>query len=312
MQTRTLGKSSLVVSTVGLGCNNFGGRLDLAATRAVVHRALDAGITLFDTADTYGERGGSETQLGAVLGARRKDIVLATKFGMEMAPDKKGAKRAYILQAVEDSLKRLNTDWIDLYQLHRPDPTTPIEETLRALDDLVKAGKVRFIGCSNLPAWQVVEAQWTAKTYGLAAFVTCQDEFSLVTRAPERELVPAMTAYGLSLLPFFPLASGLLTGKYRRGVAPAEGTRFAAVGRFRDQYLTPRNFDVVEKLETFCAARGHTLLQLAFGWLLSHPVTGSVIAGATTPDQIDQNIAAAGWTLSQDELAELAKILGAA
>jgi aryl-alcohol dehydrogenase-like predicted oxidoreductase len=311
MQTRKLGTSELTVSVVGLGCNNFGGRLDLEGTRKVVTRALDAGITLFDTADTYGEKGGSETQLGQLLGARRKDIVLATKFGMEMAPDKKGAKPSYIRQAVEDSLRRLKTDWIDLYQLHRPDPTTPIEDTLRTLDDLVKAGKVRFIGCSNMPAWQVVDSLWTAQVSKLAAFVTCQDEYSLVVREPERELLPMMQAKRMSLLPYFPLASGLLTGKYERGVAPGKDTRFGGTSRFNDRYLTERNWALLEKLEAFCAARGKTLLQLAFGFLLSSPVTGSVIAGATKPEQIDANIAAAGWSLSAAERDEVKKLLHA-
>ena len=210
MQERNLGSSGLRVSLVGLGCNNFGGRIDLEATRKVVHKALDLGITLFDTADIYGERGGSETFLGQILGERRKDIVLATKFGMEMdaAGKKKGGSRGYVMQAVEDSLRRLRTDWIDLYQLHRPDPLTPIEETLRVLDDLVRQGKVRYIGCSNLPAWQVVEAQWTARTEHLNAFASCQDEYSLLVRDIERELVPAIEAYRMGLLPFFPLASG--------------------------------------------------------------------------------------------------------
>ncbi|HSB78343.1 MAG TPA: aldo/keto reductase, partial [Candidatus Methylomirabilis sp.] len=214
MKQRSLGKSGLQVSLIGLGCNNFGGRIDLEASRKVVHKALDLGITLFDTADIYGERGGSETILGQVLGDRRKDIVLATKFGMPMddAGVLKGASRRYILSEVEASLRRLRTDWIDLYQLHTPDPLTPIEETLRSLEDLIRQGKVRYIGCSNLPAWQVVEALWTARLLGINAFVSCQDEYSLVVRDPDRELLPTMEAYGLGLLPYFPLASGLLTG----------------------------------------------------------------------------------------------------
>ena len=229
MQERNLGSSGLRVSLVGLGCNNFGGRIDLEATRKVVHKALDLGITLFDTADVYGERGGSERFLGEVLGERRKDIVLATKFGMDMddAGRMKGGSRAYVMKAVEDSLRRLRTDWIDLYQLHRADPLTPIEETLRALDDLVRQGKVRYVGCSNLAAWQVVEAQWTADTKNLNAFASCQDEYSLVVRDIERELVRAIEAYRMGLLPFFPLASGLLTGKYKRDAPPPKGTRLA-------------------------------------------------------------------------------------
>lgn len=222
------------------------------------------------------------------------------------------ATRKVVTRALEDSLRHLRTDWIDLYQLHKPDPATPTEETLRALDDLVQAGKVRYIGCSNLPAWQVVDALWTSKVNTLASFVTCQDEYSLVTRTPEAELIPMMRAKGLSLLPFFPLASGFLTGKYRRGVAAGKDTRIGATSRFADRYLTARNWDMVEKLESFCASRGRTLLELAFGWLLANPAVGSVIAGATKPEQVDLNVAAADWTLSKDELSEVAKILGPA
>ncbi|MEI9984831.1 MAG: aldo/keto reductase [Aliidongia sp.] len=227
MILRNLGKSGLRVSLVGLGCNNFGMKLDVEGTRKVVHKALDVGITLFDTADIYGNAGGSETCLGQVLGDRRKDIVLATKFANPMGEGemKKGASRRYIVSAVEASLKRLRTDWIDLYQQHVPDPLTPIDETLRALEDLVRSGKVRYIGCSNFKAWQVVEAQWTARSAGLSGFVSCQDEYSLLVRDIEKELLPAAEAYGLGLLPYFPLASGLLTGKYRRNQALPEGAR---------------------------------------------------------------------------------------
>ena len=218
MKKRRLGKSSLEVSVVGLGCNNFG-ILDVEASRKVVDRAIGSGITLFDTADIYGNRGGSEEQLGQILGPRRKDIVLATKFGMAMDDDAAKARgsRGYIMSAVEASLKRLRTDWIDLYQLHTPDPKTPLEETLRALDDLVKQGKVRAIGCSNLPAAGINEAAAISSRNGLAAFVTAQDEYSLLMRDVERELIPAIEANGMSLLPYFPLASGLLTGKYKQG-----------------------------------------------------------------------------------------------
>ena len=220
MEFRNLGRSGLRVSLVGLGCNNFGGRIDLEASRKVVHRALDLGITLLDTADAYGNRGGSETCLGEILGARRKDVVLATKFALPMdeAGTLKGASRRYIVSAVEASLKRLKTDWIDLYQQHTTDASTPIEETLRALDDLVRAGKIRYVGCSNLAAWRVVEAQWTSREASLNAFVSCQDEYSLGARDAEKELIPAMNACGLGLLPYFPLGSGLLTGKYKRNV----------------------------------------------------------------------------------------------
>jgi aryl-alcohol dehydrogenase-like predicted oxidoreductase len=220
MEQRNLGKSGLRVSVVGLGCNNFGGRIDLAATRKVVHKALDLGITFFDEADTYGDpRGSSESCLGEILGDRRKDIVLATKFArpMDAAGRFQGASRHYIMAEVEASLRRLKTDWVDLYQQHQPDPLTPIEETLRALDDLVRQGKVRYIGCSTLPGWQVVEAQWTAKYHDLHYFVSCQEEYSLLARRLDHEMMPILEAYGLGLIPFAPLANGLLTGKYQRG-----------------------------------------------------------------------------------------------
>jgi aryl-alcohol dehydrogenase-like predicted oxidoreductase len=312
MKTRTLGDSELRVSVAGLGCNNLGGRLDLETSRAVVHRALDLGITLFDTADGYGNRGGSERALGGILGARRKDVVLATKFGVQMddAGLLKGAARAYVPRALEASLKRLGTDWIDLYQIHWPDPATPIEETLRALDDLVRAGKVRYVGCSNFAAWQMVEAQWTSRHHGLAAFVSCQNEYSLVVRDAERELVPAMQAYGLGLLPYFPLASGLLSGKYRRGAPIAQGLRFDLMPQFRDRFLTDANFTTVEALEGFARTRGRTLVELAFGWLASRPTVASVIAGATKPEQVEENVAAVDWQLGADDLAELDRITG--
>ncbi|HEY1631640.1 MAG TPA: aldo/keto reductase [Rhizomicrobium sp.] len=309
MELRNVGRSGLRVSVVGLGCNNFG-VLDIEASRKVVHRALDLGITLFDTADVYGNRGGSESQLGEILGPRRKDIVLATKFAMPMdeAGVKTGASRRYIVEAVEASLTRLKTDWIDLYQLHRPDPLTPLEETLSALDDLVRAGKVRYIGCSNLPAWQVADAHWIAHTRGLSAFVSAQDEYSLVVRDAERELMPALSRYGMGLLPYFPLASGLLTGKYKRGEEAPAGTRMARMQRFVDRYMTQANWDIVEKLRSFAEARGHSLLELAFAWLLAHPQLSSVIAGATRPGQIEANAKAVEWKLSADEAAEIDKL----
>jgi len=310
MKQRALGRSGLQVSLVGLGCNNFGGRTDPEGSRKVVHKALDLGITLFDTADIYGERGGSETVLGQVLGDRRKDIVLATKFGMPMddAGALKGASRRYILSAVEASLRRLRTDWIDLYQLHTPDPLTPIEETLRALEDLIRQGKVRYIGCSNLPAWQVVEALWTARHLGFNAFVSCQDEYSLLVRGPERELLPAMEAYGLGLLPYFPLASGLLTGKYKRNRPMPEGARLTYTQRLADRYLTEGNWQIVERLDEFCAKRGRSLLELAFSWLTARPAVCSVIAGATRPEQVEQNVKAVDWVLTPEDLAEIDRL----
>lgn len=307
MEFRHLGHSGLKVSAIGLGCNNFGGRIDLEASRRVVHAALDHGITLFDTADIYGNMGGSEDCLGRILGARRKDIVLATKFAkpMDEAETLRGGSRRYIVQALEASLKRLNTDWIDLYQMHETDRATPIEETLRALDDLIRAGKVRYVGCSNFPAWEVLEAEWTGRYLGLNRFVSCQDEYSLLERGIERELVPAMEAYGLGLLPYFPLAGGLLTGKYRRDAKPQAGTRFADTPRYADRYMTDANWAVVEKLEAFAKARGKTLLELAFAWLLAKRPVASVIAGATKPEQVGANVKAGAWALDAADLAEV-------
>ena len=310
MEYRNLGSSGLRVSLVGLGCNNFGMRLDLEQTRAVVDRAFDLGITLFDTADMYGGRGGSETQLGKILGHRRKDIVLASKFGMTMSDDgtKIGASRRYIMSAVEDSLRRLKTDWIDLYQLHQPDPLTPLDETMQALDDLVTQGKIRYIGCSNLPSWQVVESQWISKSMGLNRFVSCQDEYNILNRNVEAELIPAMQKYGCGLLPYFPLASGLLTGKYKRTEMP-EGARLTDMPTFANRiYLTDENFDVVDNLNKFAHKTGHSILELAFGWMASRPTTASIIAGATKPEQIDANVAAVNWVLSQSEIDEVDKI----
>ena len=309
MDIRNIGRSGLRVSLVGLGCNNFGGRTGINESKAVIHAALDAGITLFDTADIYGNRGGSEIALGQWLGVRRKDIVLASKFGMAMdeSGEKIGGARRYIMQAVEDSLRRLKTDWLDLYQLHRPDPRTPIDETLRALDDLIRAGKVRYIGCSNLPAWQVVDAQATAQMKGLEAFICAQDEYSLLLRTPEAELIPALQAKGMGLLPFYPLAGGMLTGKYKREAPAPAGTRFADA-KLASRYLHDANWRKVEKLQAFCAARGKTLLELAFSWLAAQAVVPSIIAGATRPEQIAQNISAASWKLTADELAEIDQI----
>ncbi len=313
MKKRNLGRSGLLVSEIGLGCNALGGRIDFEDSRKVVHAALDLGITLFDTSDLYGDgygsQGGSETCLGQLLGERRKDIVLATKFGNERkqydANTKGGASRRIVMMAVEASLKRLQTDWIDLYQLHKPDPLTPIEETLRALDDLVRQGKVRYIGSSNFPAWRVVEAHWTAKHARLNAFISCQNEYSVLVRTIERELLPAMQACGLGLLPYFPLAAGLLTGKYQRDVPFPADARLRHSKRWANQFLTDQNWTRLGNLEKFCAARGRTLLQLAFGWLLAQPAVASVIAGATKPEQLKVNIESAAWPPSAEDLAEI-------
>ncbi|WJR79659.1 aldo/keto reductase [Bradyrhizobium sp. NP1] len=310
MEIRNLGRSGLRVSAVGLGCNNFGQRTDLETSRKVIHKAIDLGITLFDTADIYAGMGGSETVLGTVLGDRRKDIVLATKYAKPMASDgtRQGASRRYIMDAVEASLRRLKTDYIDLYQQHEYDPLTPIEETLRALDDLVRQGKVRYIGHSNFPAWRIAEAEYVARAINTSRFVSAQDEYSLVVRDIEKDLLPAAQEYGLGLLPFFPLASGLLTGKYRRGAAAPADTRFAKAPALRDRYVTPRNEDIVEKLAAFAKERGHSMLELAFSWLAARPLVSSVIAGATRVEQVEQNVTAIAWKLTADEMAEIDRI----
>lgn len=307
MEIRNLGRSGLRVSAIGLGCNNFGGRLDLAGTKTVVHAAFDAGITLFDTADVYGDKGGSETLMGQVIGPMRKSIVLASKFCMPMddAETLKGGSRRYIMAAVEASLKRLHTDYLDLYQMHRMDPLTPIEESLRALSDLVTQGKIRYFGCSNFTGWRMVDAQWTARALNLPGFVSAQDEYSLVKRDHESDLIPALREYGLGLLPYFPLASGLLTGKYRRNAPMPEGARLTNTQRLADRYLSDRNWVISEKLADFAEARGHSALELAFSWLLAQAPVASVIAGATKAEQIAQNVAAGGWKLNGEELAEI-------
>ena len=310
MEQRNLGRSGLIVSAVGLGCNNFGGRLDYAATRAVVHKALDLGITFFDTSDTYGESGGSEEQLGRALAGRRHEIVLASKFARPMDKERRlqGASRRYIMSAVEASLKRLNTDYIDLYQQHIADPKTPIEETLRALDDLVQQGKVRYIGCSTLSAWQTVEAQWVSTHLGLERYVSCQERYSLIDRDLDRELMPVIESYGLGLIPFSPLADGLLTGKYRRNAPMPAGARLTTTPRAAERRLVNRNWRIVERLTDFCEARGHTLLELAFSWLLQRPKVASVIAGATSADQVEANVRAGSWDLSREDMAEIDRL----
>jgi aryl-alcohol dehydrogenase-like predicted oxidoreductase len=276
----------------------------------VVHKALDLGITFFDTADSYRSQiGGSEEFLGRALGTRRKDIVLATKIGMPTEEGGlRGASRRGIIAGVEASLRRLNTDWIDLYQQHQPDPLTPIEETLRAFDDLVRAGKVRHIGCSNMRAWQVVEARWTSRTLGLAPFVSCQNEYSLLTRRPDRELIPMMQEYGMGLLPYYPLAGGLLTGKYRRNTPMPADARLTLYSRYEGRFINDENWPIVEALEAFAEQRGRTLLELAFSWLAARPCVSSIIAGATKVEQLEANARAACWVLTAQELAEIDRI----
>jgi aryl-alcohol dehydrogenase-like predicted oxidoreductase len=310
MQKRRLGTAGPEVSLVGLGTNNFGRRIDFEAARPVLSKALDCGITLIDTADAYGNGGASEEFLGRLLGPRRKDVVLATKFGLPIdgAGTPGGASRRYIMQAVEDSLGRLKTDWIDLYQIHQSDPQTPIEETLRALDDLVKAGKVRFIGCSNFSAAQLEEAQSVAARQSLTSFVCCQDEYSLLVRGLEKDRIAVMQKHGLGLLPFFPLASGLLTGKYKRDAPLPAGTRLATTKRLADSVINERNWGIVHALSQFAAERGHTMLELAMSWLASRSPVSSIIAGATRPEQVEQNVAAVNWTLTAADLAEIDRI----
>ena len=304
MEMRWVG--NLHVSLVGLGCNNFGWRLDAAQTSEVVHAALDAGINFFDTADIYG-RTYSEDFLGRALGRRRSEVVIATKFGMAVDEKRRGARPDYVLQAAEDSLRRLGTDRVNLYQIHQPDATIPIADTLEALEKLVTAGKVREIGCSNFSADQLQEAE-SAVSPGAPRFVSVQNEYSLLDREAEGEVIPVCERLGLAFIPYFPLASGLLTGKYRRGEPPPPGTRLAPGGRFEDT-LTEKNLELVEALIQFAESKGHTLLELAISWLAARPTVASVIAGATTSQQVKMNAAAAGWRLSKADLTEVDKIL---
>jgi aryl-alcohol dehydrogenase-like predicted oxidoreductase len=294
---------------VGLGCNNFGRRLDQQGTTAVVDKAIELGVTLFDTADVYGPGGQSEEYLGVALKGRRNEIVLATKFGAPMGegPYRSGASRRRMFEAVEASLKRLGTDHIDLYQIHFPDVRTPIEETMRAFEDLVRSGRVRYIGCSNFAGWQAVEAQLFAQSEHLAPFISAQNQYNLLDRRIERELVPACEKYGLGVLPYFPLASGFLTGKYEQGQPPPEGTRLAGMPG-SERFLNDRNFESLSGLRDFAASKGRSMLELAIGWLASQRHVGSVIAGATKPEQVEQNVAAAEWKLSAEEMAEVDRL----
>ena len=310
MEYRNLGSTGLKVSVVGIGCNNFGRRCDAATTKDVVEAALDNGVNFFDTADVYG-MGQSEEFLGqAIKGKDRSEVIIATKFANPMGEGSlnRGASRRYIMKALDASLKRLGTDYIDLYQQHIPDASTPIEETMRALDDVIRAGKVRYIGNSNFSGWQVADAYWTAKHNGLNGFATAQNLYSLMDRRVEREVVPSCQQYGLGILPYFPLASGLLTGKYGRGAEPPQGTRLAMWGDRARAALSDQNFDVLDKLENFARQNGHTILELAFSWLASMPHISSVIAGATSPEQVKQNAAAASWRLDDGQMAEVAEL----
>jgi aryl-alcohol dehydrogenase-like predicted oxidoreductase len=309
MEYRNLGRTGLRVSAVGLGCNNFGRRCDVEQTKAVVDKAIELGVTFFDTADIYGPRGLSEEFLGKALDGRRQQVVIATKFcgPMGEGPLWGGASRRYIMQAVDASLRRLNTDYIDLYQQHFPDVNTPIEETLGALDDLVRAGKIRYYGCSNFAGWQVVEAQMIVRQQHYAPLASAQNQYNLLDRRIERELVPACQAHGLGILPYFPLASGFLSGKYRQGEPPPEGTRLSAMPQ-SERFLNEENFSVLAKLTEFADGRGKSVLDVAIGWLASQPHVSSVISGATKPEQVEQNVAAGEWRLTPAELAEVDKI----
>jgi aryl-alcohol dehydrogenase-like predicted oxidoreductase len=304
MSYRNLGTSGLKVSVVGLGCNNFGMRIDEGAAAKVVDAAIELGVNFFDSADIYGS-GQSEKFLGSALKGKRDGVLIATKFAgpMGAGPNDRGGSRGWIRREVENSLSRLDTDWIDLYQMHMPDITTPIEETLSALDDLVREGKVRYIGCSNFTGWQVADAAWTARVNHLTPFVSAQNNYSLLERNVEREVVPACEKFGLGVLPYFPLASGMLTGKYRRGESAPQGTRLA--GPMGGRALTDSNFDKVEALEKVAAERGVTILHLAIGGLAAQAPVSSVIAGATSPEQIKANVEAGAWVPTQEDMAAI-------
>ena len=309
MEYKNLGDSGLKVSAVGLGCMNFGMMNDEGESHEIVHAALGLGVNLFDTADVYGERGKSELYLGKALGSRRSEAIVATKFAGPMSDehaDMRGGSRRYIMRAVEASLNRLDTDYIDLYQMHLYDETTPVEETLRALDDLVRDGKVRYIGCSNYKAWQIANADWTVRAAHLNRFISSQSRYSLLTRDIEQELVPACQHYGLGILPYFPLESGLLTGKYKQGEAMPEGTRLEKWGAWAGgAFASDEKFAKVEALNELCKRYDHSLLDMSIGWLASRPHVSSVIAGVTSISQLEQNVAAGAWAPSPEELAEI-------
>lgn len=312
METRKIG--SLEVSIVGLGCNNFGMRIDEDRTKVVVDAAIEAGINFFDTADVYGMRGRSEEFLGKALGSRRDEVLIATKFGSPMADDgqSQGGSGRWIRQAVEDSLRRLGTDRIDLYQLHSPDANTPQEETLAALDELVRAGKLREIGCSNFGSTLIDEAQSVSKDKELARYASVQNNYSLLERGVEKKVLPACERHGMGFLPYFPLASGLLTGKYRSPDDLPEGTRLATMAQAMPdrakQVLSDENFAIVGKLRAFAEEKGHTLLELAMSWLASRPVIASVIAGATNADQVKANVASVGWKMTDEEMDQVGEL----
>jgi aryl-alcohol dehydrogenase-like predicted oxidoreductase len=309
MEYRRLGRSGLKVSEIGLGGNNFGGRADEESSLNIINHALEMGINFVDTADMYAQ-GRSEELVGKAVNGKRSQVVIATKFGYpgSVGPSEQRGSRNYILRAVDASLRRLNTDYIDLYYIHYPDSETPIEETLRALDDLVRTGKVRYIGCSNFAAWQLCEALWTSKLNNLESFVTVQSKYSLLDRSIERELVPCCQNYNTGVVPWGPLASGFLTGKYHRGQEVPIGARLANPPSIYRDVLTDANFDKLAELETFAGERGHSVAELAIAWLLSHPWLGSVIAGAMNIEQLSASVASADWKLTMEDIIELDKI----
>jgi aryl-alcohol dehydrogenase-like predicted oxidoreductase len=316
MEYRIIGNSMLKVSEVSIGGDTFGNYIDEQTTSRILYHALDLGINYIDTADVYGYGGGSETCIGNALKGKRSKFIIATKFGVGVSKDapvgqgKEGlGSRDYIMKAVDASLKRLNTDYIDLYQFHMPDPLTPIEETLRALDELVHAGKVRYIGCSNFSAWELCEALWISRIAGLNSFISVQPRYNLLDRHTEEELAPCCQAYNLGVIPWFPLAGGFLTGKYHRGEAPPPDSRYGKNPKGGGMFITDSNFNQLEKLEAFARKHGHTMAELAIAWLVSRPWISTVIAGVTKPEQVTANVKAAEWKLTADEMAELDKAM---
>jgi aryl-alcohol dehydrogenase-like predicted oxidoreductase len=309
MTYRRLGRSGLSVSALGLGCNTFGRSVDAAGAAALVHAALERGVTFFDTADIYGEQR-SEEYLGRALAGRRDRAVIATKVAAEVGPgpNDRGASRAHIMDGVHASLRRLGTDYVDLLQIHFWDPHAPLEETLRGLDDLVRQGKVRYVGCSNFTAWQLTWALWIADRRGFAPFVSVQPEYSLLARRVEEELLPACLEFGIGVIPYFPLAGGVLTGKYREGEPPPPGTRGYQSERFAQRFATPRNLAIVRRLETWARDRGRTVGELAIAWLLARPGVATVITGTTRIEQVEANVKATEWVLAPDEVEEVAAL----
>jgi len=311
MEYRKLGRSGLKISEIGLGCNNFGSRVDEQSSISIIRHALELGVNYIDTADWYSQRGRSEECVGKALKGKRSDAIIATKFGFAMGegPNEHGGSRYHIMRAVDASLKRLDTDYIDLYQFHRPDPTTPIEETLQTLDNLVRAGKVRYIGCSNFAAWQLCEALWTSRANGLESFVTVQSRYNLLNRTIEQELVPCCQTYGVGVIPWGPLAGGFLTGKYQRAEAAPDGTRLSRIGIY-GRMFNDATFDKLDRLKAFAEERGHSVAELAIAWLLSHPWLSTVIAGASQIEQVTTNVAAAEWKLTSEDTGLLLQTLG--